>query len=219
MYVTCGDSLFRQAIGIPMGTDCAPFLANLFLYSYEHDWVLEKKKTDLPLAQHFSRSTRYIDDLLTINNNGLMKKYMNEIYPVELELKHENSKNDQQTSYLDLDIAVVNKELVTSLYDKRDDFSFKIVNFPDLSGNIPQASSYGVFIAQTLRYARACCKYTDFLERTRTLKAQLVRQHFNEKKMLKKLKRWTEKSTHGMVLQKYGHDATKIVSDLSMHNS
>ena len=70
VYVTCGDSLFRQAIGIPMGTDCAPFLANLFLYSYEHDWVLEKKKTDLPLAQRFSRSTRYIDDLLTINNNG-----------------------------------------------------------------------------------------------------------------------------------------------------
>ena len=34
VYVTCGDSLFRQKICIPMGTDCAPFLANLFLLSY-----------------------------------------------------------------------------------------------------------------------------------------------------------------------------------------
>ena len=31
VYVTCGDSLFRQKIGIPMGTDCAPFLANLVM--------------------------------------------------------------------------------------------------------------------------------------------------------------------------------------------
>ncbi len=42
IYVVCGDTLFRQAIGIPMGTDCAPFLANLFLYSFEHAWLLKK---------------------------------------------------------------------------------------------------------------------------------------------------------------------------------
>ena len=33
IFVTFGDKIFRQKIGIPMGTDCAPFLANLFLYS------------------------------------------------------------------------------------------------------------------------------------------------------------------------------------------
>ena len=75
-YVTCGDSLFRQKIGIPMGTDCAPFLANLFLYSYEHEWMMKMKKTNPQLARQFNRSARYIDDLLTINNDGLMKKYM-----------------------------------------------------------------------------------------------------------------------------------------------
>ena len=41
-YVTCGDSLFRQKVGIPMGTDCAPFLANLFLFSYENEWMMRK---------------------------------------------------------------------------------------------------------------------------------------------------------------------------------
>ena len=39
IYVVCGDTIFRQIIGIPMGTDCAPFLANLFLYSYECEWM------------------------------------------------------------------------------------------------------------------------------------------------------------------------------------
>ena len=69
-------------------------------------------------------------------------------------------------------------KMVTSLYDKRDDFPFKIVNFPDLSGNIPQDGSYGVFIAQTLRYAKACSKYTDFITRTLMLKKQLIKQIF-----------------------------------------
>ena len=91
---------------------------------------------------------------------------MNDIYPKELDLKHENSGNDKSASYLDLKSDVTNKEITKSLYDKRDDFPFKIVNFPNLSGNIPQDGSYGVFIAQTLRYAKACSKYTDFIERT-----------------------------------------------------
>ena len=44
IYVVCGNVLFRQVIGIPMGTDCAPFLANLFLYSYECEWMCQKLK-------------------------------------------------------------------------------------------------------------------------------------------------------------------------------
>ena len=117
-YVTCGDSLFRQKIGIPMGTDCAPFLANLFLYSYEHEWMMKMKKTNPQLARQFNRSARYIDDLLTINNDGLMKKYMKDMYPAELELTHENSKNDKSASYLDLQLDVLNGEIATSLHGK-----------------------------------------------------------------------------------------------------
>ena len=101
-----------------------------------------------------------------------------------------------------------------SHYDECDDFAFKIVNFPDLSGNIPNASSYGVFIAQTLRYARACAKYTDFIGRTLILKHQLVKQHFNETILIKKLVRWIQESIKGKIMNKYGHDTIKIKSDL-----
>jgi hypothetical protein len=40
--IVCGDSLFKQDIGIPMGTDCALFLANPFLYAFECKWLLKK---------------------------------------------------------------------------------------------------------------------------------------------------------------------------------
>ena len=34
-----GGCLFRQVIGIPVGTNCAPLLADLFLYSYENEFL------------------------------------------------------------------------------------------------------------------------------------------------------------------------------------
>ena len=73
IYVTCGDNLFRQKIGIPMGTDCAPFLANLFLYYYEWQFMdrLIKAK-DYSTAMKFNKTWRYIDDLFTLNNDGRM---------------------------------------------------------------------------------------------------------------------------------------------------
>ena len=176
--------------------------------------MMRMKQTDPHLARQFSNSVRYIDDLLTIKNDGLMKKHMNEIYPEELELKHENSECDKSASYLDLQLDVVNDEIVTSLYDKRDDFPFKIVNFPDLSGNIPKDGSYGVFIAQTLRYAKACAKYTHFIDRTLTLKQQLVKQHFEPKVLDRKLQKWMERSEKAVMLKRYGRHIRDIMSDL-----
>ena len=56
-----------------------------------------------------------------------MKPHTSEPYPEELELKHENSECDKNASDLDLQLDVVNHEIVTSLYDKRDDFPFKLL--------------------------------------------------------------------------------------------
>ena len=100
-------------------------------------------------------------------------------------------------------IYVINQELITSIYDKRDDFPFKIVNFPDLSGNIPENGSYGVFIAQALRYARACTHYQDFIQRSNRLIHQLVQQI----KIVKKMKKWVQTSSKADVLHKFGHHA------------
>ena len=120
----------------------------------------------------------------------------------------------KNASYLDLKLDVTNKEIVKSLYDKRDDFPFKIVNFPNLSGNIPQNGSYGVLIAQTLRYAKACSKYTDFIKRTLILKKQLVRQNFKSHTLDRKLLKWMRRSNKATVMEKFGRNMKEIISEL-----
>jgi hypothetical protein len=37
--VAVGDQVFKQSDGIPMDTNCAPLLVDLFLYSYEAEFV------------------------------------------------------------------------------------------------------------------------------------------------------------------------------------
>ena len=68
IYVMYGNVVYKQEIGVPMGTDCAPFLANLYLYARESKWIdslIEGKK--LEMAKKVSLNSRYIDDLLAIN--------------------------------------------------------------------------------------------------------------------------------------------------------
>ena len=58
-----------------------------------------------------------------------------------------------------------NHKLSTSLFDKRDDFNFPIVNFTFIGSNIPASPAYGVFVSQLIRYARANSRYQDFIHR------------------------------------------------------
>ena len=48
------------------------------------------------------------------------------------------------------------------IYDKRDNFDFEIVNFPILDGDVPRFTSYGVYISQLIRFARASSYVADF---------------------------------------------------------
>ena len=68
----------------------------------------------------------------------------------------------KSVSYLDKFLEVDGKEkLLTKLYDKRDNFSFRIVNFPVICCNITSAPAYGVFISQLIRYGRDFRNYAD----------------------------------------------------------
>ena len=69
IFVTFGGRVFQQTVGIPMGTNCAPLLADLFLYYYEADFMQELlRKKDKKLAISFNSTFRYIDDALSLNN-------------------------------------------------------------------------------------------------------------------------------------------------------
>ena len=75
IYVTFGDTIFRQIIGVPMGTNCAPLLANLYLAWYEYSWIKRNVVDNYGLLHYFKSCYRYIDDLLSLNNNNLFDKY------------------------------------------------------------------------------------------------------------------------------------------------
>ena len=64
-----GGHVFQQTVGIPMGTNCAPLHDDLFLYSYEADFIHGLlKKNEKKLARSFNFTFRYIDDVLSLNN-------------------------------------------------------------------------------------------------------------------------------------------------------
>ena len=65
IYFNIGNKTYRQCIGIQMGTDCAPLVANLFLFHYEYKYMRNLIKCNLMLAKRFTNTMRYIDDLLT----------------------------------------------------------------------------------------------------------------------------------------------------------
>ena len=71
------------------------------------------------------------------------------------------------------------------IYDKRDDFDFDIVNFPFLYGDVPRRTSYGVYISQHIRFARASSNLNDFNYRNKALTAKLLRQGYRYFKLRK----------------------------------
>ena len=64
IYIRFGTKLFRQIVGIPVGTNCAPLVADLFLFCYERDLKMslsEEKQSEV--IEAFSSMSRYMDDL------------------------------------------------------------------------------------------------------------------------------------------------------------
>ena len=175
-HFNVGDNIFKQRIGIPMGSDPAPFFANLFLYYYEHRFIKELKKTDLSRARKFGNLSRYIDDLSAINDDGEFEKCAAEIYPPELELKKEND-GSKNASFLDLDITIKDdKTFSLALYDKRDAFPFDIVRLPHISNNMPSRIFYATLGGELLRIARCTTECENFVKSSQSLIKRMRKQ-------------------------------------------
>ena len=119
---------------------------------------------------------RYINDLITINNPQL-NSAIEKIYPSALTLKETNL-SEHKVVYFDCQLEIEKGKLVMSLYDKRDDFPFKVQNYPHLDSNVPCMPMYGVYISQLLHFARTCDRYLDFLARHKRLVRTLLDQGF-----------------------------------------
>ena len=184
---TCGNKIFRQVIGLPMGADPSPFMANLFLYHYESQWIKSLKKDNIQKARRFAYTFRFIDDLLTINDDNLFLKNFKNIYPPELQLNLENS--GDTVNFLDLSLTNNNGHIDVKLYDKRDNFPFSIVRLLFTSSNIPSRMFYNCVGAEILRIGRVSSSTPNFIDAAKSLIDRAKKQGGKDFKLENVLKR------------------------------
>ena len=165
-----------------MGTNCAVLVADLFLFCYERDFMKSlSPENQVDIIEAFNSTSRYLDDLLNIDNI-YFEQMINRIYPAELQLNKTNS-SDTEAPLLDLNLLISNDIVSIKIYDKRGDFD--IVNRPFLDGDVPRRTSYGVYISQLIRFARASSNLSDFNCRNKALTAKLLKQGYRYHKLRK----------------------------------
>ena len=122
---------YRQIIGIPMSTNCAPLVADLLLFCYETDFMKSlSPENQADIIEAFNSSSRYLDDLSNIDNI-YFEQMVNRINPAELQLNKANF-SDTEAPLFGFESIHFYSIVSTKIYDKWDDFDFDIVNFPFL---------------------------------------------------------------------------------------
>jgi hypothetical protein len=133
------------------------------------------------------------------------------IYPPELEVKETTDIASSASSldiYLEFDDS---GQLSTKIYDKRDDFNFQIINFPNMCSNIPSSPAYGVYISQLIRYARVSSNYSDFMKRHLHLRNRLLDQGYTNIRLIRSLKKFIFR--YQDLVEIYSVSAETIISD------
>ena len=142
IFVRFGNMVYKQVIGVPIGSDAGAEIANLLLFSYESDYIEKISKQDIGLARKFNLCFRYIDDLF-VGNFPNFQEHIYKIYPRELAVNLA-SNNTRDIAYLDLRIKIEDAGLDFSIYEKRDEFKFVIINFPYIELYSKEIGSWGV---------------------------------------------------------------------------
>ena len=100
-----------------MGTNCAPLVADLFLFCYDRDFMASLSHVkQAEIIEVFKSTSRYLDDLLNIDN-PYFEGMVNRIYPPELQLNEANT-SDTEASFLNLHLSISNGFVSSEIYDK-----------------------------------------------------------------------------------------------------
>ena len=186
IYIRFDNKLYSQSVGIPMGTNSALLVADLFLFCYERDFMISLSGANqADINEAFNSTSRYLDDFLNIDNlyfEGMVRQF----YPSELQLNKANT-SDTEAPFWDVYLSISSGFVSSKIYDKRDDFDFEIVNFRFLDDDVPRRPSYGVYISQIIRFARIFSHVEDFNARNKCLTSKLLKQNHQYHKLRKPL--------------------------------
>ena len=95
IFIRFGSKLYRQIVGIPMGINCVPLSADLFLFCYERDFMVSlSDNNQSDIIEAFISTSSYLDDLLNIDN-PCFEQMVGQIKPTELQLNNANSSDTE----------------------------------------------------------------------------------------------------------------------------
>ena len=177
--VCVSDMVLRQQIGIPMGTNCAVYVANLFSYTYEFAFIERLVNANaIPLLSNFQHTLRFVDDLLTADNT-VFDYYLYEsmvsddgfrgIYPDFLTLNREQD-SCEGVSFLDTWVGFQGGSWFTRIYDKREHPPLSrigLLRYPHPSSFLSNRSKLGIVTSRLHCFARICQRKPDFVARSR----------------------------------------------------
>src|ERR1700761_2233998 len=180
IYVVNGNTCRKQVIGIPMGTNCAPALANLYLYAYESAFIDRLMACDVRTARNCHMTFRLIDDVLSVDNPRMQRltdDYAENggLYPRALRL-NDTTISRGEVQFLGMRLRSARNGLQLTVFDKRSEFPFAVRRYPHMCSLIPVYIPYGVFTGQLHRYYRICTLPEDFVAHSALLAQTLRRQ-------------------------------------------
>jgi hypothetical protein len=167
-YVSFAGTIFRQIMGVPMGGNASPLIADLTLSIMEFNYCRSHTGSSI-------LAVRYIDDILALNCPDFITKAAG-IYDKELKLEETYAGN--HCCFLDLDITLQDGLVKTNIYNKTDAFPFKVNRFGYPDSKVSTYIHTNTIIGQLIRYARVCNNTNDFTSRVRELFSCYITRNF-----------------------------------------
>ncbi len=182
-YVQFAGLTFRQVCGVPMGNNASPMIADLTMVYLEYDY----------LTKHNANiwGQRYIDDILVANCNNFMQ-IASTIYPPDLPLKRTNELHEK-VDFLDLSISIKDGSPVTSVYDKTDDFPFRVVKYGFADSNVHSRVGLCTFYSQLVRFARLSDESSDFEGRVLDMFLEFIKHNYQRESLICKFFQFVNK--------------------------
>ena len=174
------NDIRQQTIGIPMGTNSAPEIANLTLYVDEANYIDNLRSNSE--RKKYSLTKRYIDDSVFFDTTPPPE----EIYGLRYS---EQTQQDGSINFLGAKIILKEGKIEMSVFDKTKEWNFPVIRYCHGESNAPWNQSISIYLGQMIRYYNICNNLRSFKIATSSLTLRLLeRKHsvFNLKKAWKK---------------------------------
>lgn len=210
-YAEYAGQIYRQTKGIPQGNNASPQIADLTLSYMEYIYITKTVTIEKPLAMHLNKTFRYIDDLIHISHLTEEFVYIcKSMYHESLTLERTNIEPNK-ANFLDLVIEISeNRKTKTKLYNKTDEYKFRIVRYPHITSEIPLRIGLNTHYGECVRIFRTCTEYEDFIIRLRQLSQNYKINGYNEEQLRSMVFKVISKNPY--ISSKYGKENWQIIA-------